>query len=331
MDGKLLDRTHHNKASPNVTSLIQTLSGNAPSTHAFGTMQFGVGTPEPDCAAVFNACREAGITVFDTAFGYTDGASETILGKLVAKERDDLLILTKCAHPAPSTRANILSQVDTSRKRLNMDVIDVLFLHRWDANTPLEETLGALAELQEQGIVRSLGVSNFSAWQVMKAQAVCAGLGTRIDVIQPMYNLVKRQAEVELFPMCLSEGIAVTPYSPVAGGLLSGKYGRGGSGRLDENPEYTARYSENWVRDTAGAFAGLAADLGEDSVTLAVMWAARHPAVTAPLISGRTLDQLRPSLAAIGRQMPDDLYDRVANLSRTPPPATDRLEEQIGT
>lgn len=311
-------------------TLPLTLSGNTPSRYAFGTMQFGQGTPEADCAAIYDACRTAGISVFDTAFGYTDGASETILGRLAKTEREHLLILTKCAHPAPSTKANILAQVDASRRRLNMDVLDVLFLHRWDPTTPLEDTIETVATLQARGIVRGLGISNFSAWQVMKAQAICAHLGTRIDVIQPMYNLVKRQAEVELFPMCLSENIAVTPYSPVAGGLLTGKYAKGGSGRIATNPEYTARYSEDWAQDVATRFADLASELGVHPATLAVRWVAHHPAVSNPLISGRTLDQLAPSLDAITEDISDDLHAQISALSRTPPPATDRLEEQIG-
>lgn len=311
-----------------MAQLIPTLSGKSASAFGFGTMQFGVGTPDADCGPIYDACRAAGINVFDTAFAYNDGASERALGRLVAKEREDVLVMSKCAHPGPSDRATILDQFDRSRSRLNMDVIDVYFLHRWDDETPLEETLSTLAGLKSDGSIRSVGVSNFAAWQVMKARAVAEKLALNIDVIQPMYNLVKRQAEVELFPMCRSEGIAVTPYSPLGGGLLTGKYRVGGAGRITENPEYAARYAEDWTHEVARKLADFAGRAGRDPATLAVAWVAHNPDVTAPLISGRTMAQLAPSLDAVGLAMEDDFHAEMCRLTRTPPPATDRLEEQ---
>ena len=177
--------------------------------------------------------------------------SETILGKLIADSRDDLVLMTKCAHPGNSAPENLQSQFDTSRQRLNQEVIDVLFLHRWDNVTPLEHTFEYLAGLKQAGSIRSIGVSNFSAWQVMKAQAVATRFNISIDVLQPMYNLVKRQAEVELFPMALSEGFAVTPYSPLGGGLLTGKYLQAADGRLKQDEKYAARYDDEAARETA--------------------------------------------------------------------------------
>ena len=307
--------------------LPKTLSGQPASSFAFGTMQFGQGTAPADSPDIFDACRDAGINVFDTAFGYTGGASESILGGLIQNDRDDLVIMTKCAHPGPSNRDTLTQQVETSRQRLNIDVIDVLFLHRWDPTTPLSETIEVMANLVANGTVRSVGVSNFSAWQVMKTQAVADTLGMRIDVIQPMYNLVKRQAEVELLPMALSENIAVTPYSPLAGGLLTGKYRNGQTGRITDNPEYASRYREDWTHDVAASLTDYAADATMDPATLAVAWAAKNPAITAPLISGRNLVQLQPSLDAISFDMSDEMYGQLSAMTRTPPPATDRLEE----
>lgn len=311
-----------------MTKLVSTLSGKPASKFAFGTMQFGGGSSEDDAATVYGMCRGAGINVFDTAFGYTNGASERQLGKLIAKERDDVVVMSKCAHPAPSTPENISAQFDESRKRLNQDIIDVLFLHRWDNDTPLENTLTTLAEFKANGTIRSIGVSNFSAWQVMKAQGVAASLGISIDVIQPMYSIVKRQVEVEILPMAISEGIATTPYSPLGGGLLTGKYQRGESGRLKENPEYTARYAEQEAFDSAEALAKLAGDMGVHPATLAVAWVAKNPAITATLISGKNADQFAPSLQATTYKLSDTDYGKISALSRTPAPATDRLEEQ---
>lgn len=308
--------------------LISTPSGDAASRFAFGTMQFGVGTPDAECDALYRTCRDAGINVFDTAYGYTGGASEKILGRLIAQDRDAIVLMTKCAHPAPSTAANITAQFDESRTRLGQDMIDVLFLHRWDDSTPLEQTFEALARMKEAGAIRSVGVSNFSAWQVMKARSVAADFDMSVDVIQPMYSLVKRQVEVEILPMARSEGVAVTPYSPLGGGLLTGKYRTGASGRLKENREYTARYAEEWTFDTAGALTDYAAETGVHPATLAVAWVARNPDISAPLISGKSLEQLQPSLDAMSYAMSDAVYAHLCTLGRTPPPATDRLEEQ---
>lgn len=307
---------------------ITTLSGATPARFAFGCMQFG-GTADAAAAeAMFHACRAAGIRHFDTAHVYTDGASETILGRLAAAHRDDLFIATKAGYAGGASRANILKTFDESRTRLGMDDIDLLYMHRWDAATPLEETFETLAELRQKGLIRHIGVSNYAAWQVMKAQSVAATFGTRIDVIQPMYNLVKREAEVELLPMCAAEGLLAACYSPLGGGLLTGKYAApDASGRLASDDRYAKRYGLPQMHATAQALTTLARDLGTDPATLAVAWVASHPARPAPILSARSEAQLRPSLAALSHPMDPDLRARLDALGPTPPPATDRLEE----
>ncbi|SHJ63441.1 Predicted oxidoreductase [Palleronia salina] len=301
--------------------------GTPLSSFCFGAMQFGGKADHDASHAMYLACREAGINFFDTAHVYTDGTSETWLGEFAASERDKLVIASKANYPGGAGRDNILKSVDDSLSRLKMDMIDVYYLHRWDGDTPLEESFAALAEIQKAGKIRHVAVSNFAAWQVMKAQAVAKDCGTRIDMIQPMYNLVKRQAEVELLPMCQSEGIAAAPYSPLGGGLLTGKYRAGGEGRITESEMYSKRYSQDWMHNTAADLNTLALQMRMDPATLAVAWAARHPGVTAPIISARDVDQLQPSLAAKSFEMDDALYARISSLSPTPPPATDRLEE----
>ena len=310
-----------------MADLLHTLSGKPASSFAFGTMQFGVGTSEEASRGIYEASRGAGLNVFDTAYGYTDGLSEQILGRLIAKERDDILLMTKCAHPAPSTAQNLTSQFDESRRRLNQDMVDVLFLHRWDDGTPLEESFETLAGFRDAGQIRAIGVSNFSAWQVMKAQKVAQSFGLSIDVIQPMYNLVKRQVEVEILPMAADQNIAVTPYSPLGGGLLTGKYKGQAEGRLVADQAYAKRYSEDWAYQTAEHLTDLAASHGQHPATLAVAWVARNPDITSTLISGKSLEQLQPSLDATQSSLSDDLFQQMSDLSRTPPPATDRLEE----
>lgn len=292
---------------------------------AFGTMQCGGRADESASNAMFHACFDAGLRHFDTAWVYTDGASETLLGRF-AKTRG-IEIATKIGYQGGANRANLTAQFDTSRRRLGVEAVDLLYLHRFDTETPLGESLETLAAWQAKGLIRRIGLSNFAAWQVMKAQAVAHSLGTRIDAIQPMYSLVKRQAEVEILPMAADQGITAYTYSPLGGGLLSGKYTAGGAGRLTEDSRYAARYAPDFMARAAADLAALAADLATHPATLAVAWAKCHPSHPIPLISAREVGQLAPSLAAVNYPMTDETYARIAALSPAPPPATDRLEE----
>ncbi|MFN3663647.1 aldo/keto reductase, partial [Yoonia sp.] len=280
-----------------------------------------------ESTAMYDAVRDAGINHFDTAVRYADGEAEKILGQLIKTERDKIYLATKVGYTGGSSRANIMAQFDICRRQLQQDQIDLLYLHRFDDDTPLAETFSTMAELQSSGAVRHIGVSNYAAWQVMKAQSVARDLGTRIDVMQPMYNLVKRQAEVEIFPMCADQGIQLVPYSPLGGGLLTGKYVGGGTGRLTDDPRYKSRYGQGWMHETAARLTDLARDLGTDPATLAVAWVMNHASGPSPIISARSLAQLQPSLDAVGFNMTPELYTLITALSPAPPPATDRLEE----
>jgi len=305
-----------------------TAPGGAPlSRFCFGTMQFGDKADARASRALYDACRAAGINFFDTAHAYTGGQSERLLGQFAASERDSLIIATKAGYEGGSGRTNIETTFAESLERLGMDHVDILYLHRWDDSVPLEESFETLARLQQAGKFTHIGVSNFAAWQVVKAQGVAQKLGTRIAMIQPMYNLVKRQVEVEILPMARSEGIAVVPYSPLGGGLLTGKYVDGQGGRLADDHRYNTRYGPQWMHVTAALLAEVGRELGVSPATLAVAWAARHPDVTAPIISARSTAQVQPSLDALSFQMDDVLYARISALSPTPAPATDRLEE----
>jgi 1-deoxyxylulose-5-phosphate synthase len=307
---------------------LRAADGSKASDFCFGTMQFGGTSTDADSADVYRQCRDAGVNFFDCAYAYNDGRSEEILGRLIAGERESLIITTKCAYPGGSGRSNILAQFDTSRKRMNSDYFDIYFLHRWDDDVDLHETIATLAELKAAGGIHKIGVSNFSAWQTMKAQSVANKLGVRIDVLQPMYNLVKRQVEVEILPMAQAEAFHVTPYSPLGGGLLTGKYlDGGGTGRIISDASYAGRYAPDWMMNTARNLVDLAVNEGVSPITLAVAWVKRNPAITAPIISGRTASQLAPSLDAMTFEIGDALYERLSALSPTPAPATDRLEE----
>lgn len=306
---------------------MKTLSGQNVSAFSFGTMQFGGKADETASAALYAASRTAGLNFFDTAYVYTGGASETILGGLIKGERDDIFVATKVGYDHPATPANIQKYFDESRARLGIDVVDLLYLHRLDPDTSMEAQAEGLAKLVDAGSVRHVGLSNFAAWEVMKFRDAARSFGIAPTVLQPMYSLVKRQVEVEILPMAASEGFHVCPYSPLGGGLLTGKYVSGDGGRLTERDDYKTRYGQDWMHDTAAGLSSVATEIGVHSATLAVAWAAKNSAVWGPIISGKSVEQLQPSLDAIGFEMDEALYARISALSRTPAPATDRLEE----
>jgi aryl-alcohol dehydrogenase-like predicted oxidoreductase len=304
-----------------------------------GTMSFGKEADEAASAAMFRFCRDKGINFFDCADIYQAGRAEEILGRLIQGCREEVVITSKVyfatsqdVNAMGASRRHIRYAVESSLKRLGTDRIDVYFIHRFDDTTPLEETLRALDDLVRQGKVLYTGASNFAAWQVEKALGISAKGGlTPFACLQPMYNLVKRQAEVEILPMARAEGLGVIPYSPLGGGLLTGKYGRAErpvSGRLVENKLYQTRYGFDWMRETACRFAAFAGERGFDPVSLAVAWVGSHPAITAPIIGGRGVEQLRSSVASLDIEITPELRDEVSALSTEPPPATDRTEER---
>ena len=305
------------------------------SSLCFGTMQFGDGADEKDSQEMYEACRNSGINFFDTAYVYTGGKSELILGKLISKDRDNIILITKAGSVGGSSGSNIRTQLEDSLRRLNQDYVDVFFLHHWDDNIALEETFETLKELKEERKFFQLGVSNFSAWQVMKAKALAEKYGfPNVDILQPMYNLVKRQAEVEILPMAKSENIGVISYSPLGGGLLTGKYetenntsNKNSSGRLHDNAKYKLRYGQRWMYEAASKLQKLAEDINYDPIALAVAWVSSNDAITAPIISARNLKQLKPSLDSVNINLDEATYNLISQISPTPPPATDRLEE----
>lgn len=306
---------------------IQTKNGTPISRLGFGAMQFGRTADVRNAKEMFEACVAAGINHFDTAYSYNGGASESMLGQILGSNGDDLIIGTKAPNDRPATADNLVAALDESRNRLGVDGVDIYYLHRFDAETPFDATFGTLAEMQSQGLIRYIGVSNFAAWQIMKAQAVCKAIGTQIDVCQPMYNLVKRQVEVEILSACADQDISVCPFSPLGGGLLTGKYASGAEGRLQEDKTYAARYGRPWMHEVARDLSALSQRLGVAATTLAVAWVARNPAVTSTLISGRNVAQLQPSLDAMALDLSEDTYAQISQISPKPTPATDRSEE----
>jgi len=304
-----------------------------------GTMTFGREADEAVAKEIFNCCRDAGVNFFDCANVYSEGRAETILGDLISDCRNELVITTKFGSPmgtglndSGGSRRHLTASLEASLNRLNTDHVDIYFLHRFDEHTPLEETLRALDDVVAQGKVRYTGVSNFAAWQIAKALGVSALNGwTSFQCIQPMYNLVKRQAEVEILPLAQSENLGVISYNPLAGGIFSGKYGkdrRADQGRLTGDEMYQKRYADQWMYDAAIKFTQLAADSGHHPVSLAVAWAAHHPAITAPIMGARNASQVKDSLGSADIKLSSDLYDAICRLTPAPPSATDRSENQ---
>jgi aryl-alcohol dehydrogenase-like predicted oxidoreductase len=305
----------------------------------FGTMSFGGDADEQTSAAMFNRCREAGINFFDCADIYQKGRAEEILGSLAAGCRDKLVLTSKVFAPMSDdvndrglSRRHIMLAVENSLRRLKTDRIDLYFCHAFDHAAAMEETLRAMDDLVRQGKILYPAVSNWAAWQIERALGISArDRLARFECVQPMYNLVKRQAEVEILPMAAAESLGVIPYSPLGGGLLTGKYAanrRPDAGRLVQNDNYRRRYAEDGYYRTAERFTEHASARGVHPATLAAAWVMHHPAVTAPIIGARNLQQLEPSLAAADLEMTPQWRAEISALFPEPPLATDRSEEK---
>ncbi|MFC5448586.1 aldo/keto reductase [Paenibacillus aestuarii] len=304
----------------------------------FGTMSFGGNADKETSKQLFHRSLEKGINFFDTANVYSSGLAEEILGELIEGKRDELVLTTKAGFPFGSdpnargaSRRHLFLSVEQSLKRLRTDRVEFFFIHRFDSLTSIEETVRALDDLRRQGKILYPAVSNWAAWQIAKALGISAKEGLAgFELIQPMYNLVKRQAEVEILPLAESEKLGVISYSPLGGGLLTGKYGidkKPATGRLVEQSNYVKRYSDEAYYTIADRFVGYARERGIHPATLAVAWVLGHPGITSPIIGARSIEQLEPSLAAVDLALPDGWRQEITALSIDPPLATDRSEE----
>lgn len=307
----------------------------------FGVMSFGDTADRTESKKMFDAVVDKGINFFDAANVYAGGESEKLLGEFIGAKRNEFVITSKVFWPTSKdvnatglSRKNIVQAVEASLKRLGTDYIDFYFVHDFDPSTPMETTLDALDQLVKEGKILHPAVSNWAAWQMAKALGIQTRKElARFELIEPMYNLVKRQAEVEILPFAEDANMGVISYSPLGGGLLTGKYGldkRPESGRLVENARYADRYGEKNYFAVAEEFTAFANELGVEPATLAVAWVKAHPQITAPIIGARNVEQLESSLAALDFEMTADIYQKVSSISATPQPATDRGEVLTG-
>ena len=305
----------------------------------FGTMSFGGDADEETSAKMFGRCREVGINFFDCANIYSKGRAEEILGRLIRDCRHELVITSKVGSPmndgriSPGlSRRSIMMSIEDSLARLKTDRLDIYFCHCFDPDTPIDETLVAMEDLVQQGKVVYVGLSNWASWQMARAIGRAEVLGLRgVGVIQPMYNLTKRTAETEILPMAKAEGLGVIPYSPLGGGLLTGKYSRtkkDPAGRLSTNPMYAKRFGAERNYEIAERLCAYADGVGVHPVTLAVAWVKANPAVTGPIIGARNLDQLECSLAAADYEMTREQWKEISDLTPPVPVATDRDDER---
>lgn len=285
-----------------------------------GTMTFGREADQKASRAMLDRYLDAGGTFVDSADVYAEGASEQILGKALGARRNDVVLATKVRfatghgpNDVGASRVHIRSGVEASLQRLGTDWIDLYQIHCWDARTPIEETVSTLNDLVHEGKVRYVGASNYAAWQLMKSLGLAALHGWEpFTSLQPEYSLITRDIERELLPLCRSEGLAVLPWSPLAGGVLTGKYRqeedfpagtRGGD--TDAPITFTYRLHDHaW--QIVDAVRKVGDELGKSPAQVALNWVLHREGVTAPIIGARTVEQLDDNLAAAGWELDSD-------------------------
>jgi 1-deoxyxylulose-5-phosphate synthase len=302
-----------------------------------GTMTFGLQVDEDGSRAILDHAADKGVTFLDTADAYplggdltTAGRTEEILGRWLKGKRDDYVVATKCFAPMGrrpwqmgNSRRHIIDSIDASLRRLQTDFVDLYQLHFDDPGVPLDESIEALDDLVRAGKVRYAGCSNFLAYRLARAigRSEARGLA-RFESVQPRYNLLFREFERELLPLCLEEQIGVIPYNPIAGGMLSGKHDR--SKPPEEGTRFTLgnaaqtyqdRYWHENVFDTVDEIVKVASDAGIPMPTLAVAWVLQHPAITAPIVGASRPEQLDATIAAVDVQLDADLVSRLNEIT----------------
>jgi len=301
-----------------------------------GTMTFGtqwpfIGTTVQEQAnEIVARCLDAGINFFDTADVYSGGESETILGAALGERRKDVILATKVRgrmSPGPNavglSRHHILNSVDESLERLGTDWIDLYQVHCWDEQTPLEETLRALDDLVRWGRVRYVGASNYAAWQLMKALGIQEHAQlARFVTLQPLYNVLQRDLEIELVPLCLDQKLGILPWSPLAGGFLTGKYRRGRTrpqGARRSNPENQfLRFDEEQGFDVIDVLDAIADEHDGTVAQAALNWLRAKPGVSSVIIGARNMEQLEDDLDCLRWELTPEEIARLDALA--PPP-----------
>ncbi|MEV7354105.1 aldo/keto reductase [Kitasatospora sp. NPDC091276] len=303
-----------------------TFGGRGPLFGAWGT------TDVQEARRLLDIAIDAGVTLFDTADVYSDGASEEVLGQAIRGRRDQVLVSTKAGLPtgdgpqdAGTSRARLTRAVDDALRRLGTDYLDLFQLHAYDAGTPIEEVLATLDDLVRAGKLRYTGVSNFSGWQLMKSLAVAERYGRpRYAAHQVYYSLVGRDYEWELMPLAQEEGVGALVWSPLGWGRLTGRIRRGrplpADSRLHDTADYGPPVEDELLYRVVDALDGIAAETGRTVPQIAINWLLRRPTVSSVIIGARNEEQLRQNLGAVGWSLTDEQVARLdAASARTAP------------
>lgn len=287
-------------------------SGLKVSELCLGTMMFGKRTEEPEARRIVDHAFENGVNFIDTADVYADTRSEEIVGRAIADKRDDWVLATKAFHRTRDgineeglSRRYVIMATERSLKRLGTDHIDIQYLHKPDAETPLEETIGAVGDLIRQGKIRYFGLSNFRAWRIAEVVHLCRQMGVpRPAVLQPYYNIMNRGPELEVLPAAHHYGLGVVPYSPIARGVLSGKYQPGAEPPEDSRAGQGDRRMMNseWRPESLEIAQTLKAHADKTGVSLvhfAVAWVLNNQSISAAIAGPRTFEQWESYLGAV--------------------------------
>jgi aryl-alcohol dehydrogenase-like predicted oxidoreductase len=303
-----------------------TFGGKGPLFSAWGT------SDAQEARRLVGICLDAGVTLFDTADVYSDGASEEVLGSAIKDRRDEVLISTKTGLPLGdgpqdwgASRSRLISAVEASLRRLGTDRVDLLQLHAFDASTPVEEMLGTLDVLIAAGKVRYAGVSNYPGWQLMKAQAAADRHGwPRLVAHQVYYSLIGRAYEADLMPLGLDQGIGALVWSPLGWGRLTGKIGRNrpipAGSRLHETEQFAPPVDEQHLYRVIDALEAVAEETDKAVPQVAINWLLQRPTVSSVIIGARNEEQLRQNLGAVGWSLTADQMDRLDTASDVLPP-----------
>ena len=295
-----------------------------------GTMTFGHGTDKGEAKRIMDLSREAGVNFFDTANGYSNGQSETILGEIVKDYRQEIIIASKVFNPMGSgpndsgmSRVHIMQAVEASLKRLQTDYLDIYYIHHVDTQTPLEEMLRAFDDLVHHGKVRYIACSNYEAWRLLEAMWISDSKNlARFECYQPQYSLVVRDIEEEIIPVCQLKGVGVVVWSPLAGGFLTGKYKPGQSqvagSRSEEGWAFPQRYFAPNADEILTALLEVAKEIGRSPAQVATRWTVEQPAITSAIVGARTLAQADDNLRATGWSLPADALDKLNKVSAPP-------------
>jgi aryl-alcohol dehydrogenase-like predicted oxidoreductase len=305
-------------------------SGLKVSEICLGTMTFGNRTDEAESIALVNLALEHGINFFDTADGYASGVSETILGKALKSYRRQAVVATKFYNPmgpgpndSGMSRVHIMNALEDSLKRLDMDYVDIYYIHHVDVQTPIEEMLRAMDNLVHQGKVRYIACSNYQAWRLMEALWISdANKLARFVCYQPQYSLVVRDIEQELVPLCLYKGVGIVPWAPLASGFLTGKFKPG------ERMVHGSRAADNWAwhgrffaanaDETLQVVFDAAKALGKSPAQVALRWVLEQPAISSVIAGVRTVDQLSDNLGATGWKLEGEWLEKLNEVSYLP-------------